>query len=374
MNQTHHLPTGTLHLDIRRSELPVGDLFAVGARLNPKRAFLFVSKLLGKHHPCTPQQMAQAYARLAAKLPAFSGCPVLFVGMAETATALAQGVFEQWLAQHPQARALYLHSSRLRVAGADICRFEEQHSHAARQFLHLPQCPVYRDLLVQAQALVLIDDEISTGRTFVNLAAALRPHMPQLREVHWLSLTDFGDDKTAAPAVCRHSLLAGSWRFEPHGGIAADPSAPAQAAEGRDPEIADSGWGRLGSDRILRLPDDFVRRFSGSLKAGERVLVLGTGEFIHPAAVFARALAESSGAEVCLQSSTRSPAQVWGALAHKRPFADPYDEGVPYYLYNLPEPHSYRRLFICHEHPANPALIECAAALQAELVQLPAPL
>ena len=69
MNQTHHLPTGTLHLDIRRSELPVGDLFAVGARLNPKRAFLFVSKLLGKHHPCTPQQMAQAYARLAAKLP-----------------------------------------------------------------------------------------------------------------------------------------------------------------------------------------------------------------------------------------------------------------------------------------------------------------
>ena len=319
--------------------------------------------------------------RLAAKLPAFSCCPVLFVGMAETATALAQGVFEQWLAQHPQAQALYLHSSRLRVAGADICRFEEQHSHAARQFLHLPQRPAYRDLLVQAQALVLIDDEISTGRTFVNLAAALRPHMPRLREVHWLSLTDFGDDQAADPAVYRHSLLAGSWRFEARGEIAADPAAPAQAVEGRDPEIADSGWGRLGSNRILCLPDDFVRRFSGSLKAGERVLVLGTGEFIHPAAVFARALAELSGAEVYLQSSTRSPAQVWGALAHKRPFSDPYDEGVPYYLYNLPEPHSYRRIFICHEHPANPALIECAAALltdalalQAELVQLPAPL
>ena len=48
----YSLPYGTLHLDIDHADLPPDDLFALGARDNPRRAFLFVSKVLGKHIRC----------------------------------------------------------------------------------------------------------------------------------------------------------------------------------------------------------------------------------------------------------------------------------------------------------------------------------
>ncbi|WP_408633836.1 TRSP domain-containing protein [Rappaport israeli] len=73
---------------------------------------------------------------------------------------------------------------------------------------------------------------------------------------------------------------------------------------------------------------------------------------------------------IFLQSSTRSPAQVWNILQHKRAFADPYDEGIPYYLYNLAAPDCYDRIYICHEHAANSALSACAAELGAQLIRL----
>ena len=132
--------------------------------------------------------------------------------------------------------------------------------------------------------------------------------------------------------------------------------------------IADSGHGRLGIRHALQLPKALLARHS--IRADARVLVLGTGEFIHPPAVFARELATRSGADVYLQSSSRSPALPWGALPHKRSFADPYDAGVPYYLYNLATPDAYDHVFICHEHPANAALRETAATLDARLLHL----
>ena len=240
----YSLPYGTLHLDIDHADLPPDDLFALGARDNPRRAFLFVSKVLGKHIPVPTATLARVHRLLAAKLPADLPAPVFFIGMAETATALAQGVFEAWLAAHPATPALYLHTSRLRVAGADICLFEESHSHAAQQWLHLP---AERGLLNAAQSLVLIDDELSTGNTFRALASALRPQLPALRTTHWLSLTDFSPS-AAAGGVQRHSLLRGRWHYE------ATATVPPVAAVQEAPiTIADSGFGRLGIRQAVRL-------------------------------------------------------------------------------------------------------------------------
>ena len=350
---TFSLPTGTLQLAIAREEWPRDALFAVGARQNPKRGFLFVSKVLGKHWPVTPQTLERVHDALAAKLPAPSGA-TLFIGMAETATGLAQGVFESWLARHAGAPALYVHTSRLRVADAPICPFEESHSHAAQQWLHLPAQP-----LADVRTLILIDDELSTGNTFRALQRALAAHLPQLCDIHWLCATDFSPP--AEDGITRHSLLQGQWQFAP-----AAIAAQAPAAQGQPVTIVDSGFGRLGIDHAVRLPANLVPH---DIRATDKVLVLGTGEFIHPAAVLARLIAAHSGARVHLQSSTRSPALAWGALAHKRPFADPYDEGVPYYLYNVADG-QYDRILICHEHPANAALRATAAALGARLIHL----
>lgn len=361
MKIQHHLPTGTLDLAIHRAELPPDTLFAVGARANPKRGFLFVSKVLGKHWPVSPQTLTHTHDTLAAKLPAPQGA-TLFIGLAETATGLAQGIFERWLAHHPHAQALYLHTTRLRVAHALVCPFEESHSHAAQQWLHLPTDPEHRALMRRAQTLVLIDDELSTGNTFRALATALTAELPDLRDTHWLCLTDFSPPAT--DGITRHSLLEGTWHFTP-----APFTAHAPAAQSRAVTVADSGFGRLGITRAVTLRDTLIPR---DIRANERILILGSGEFIHPAAVFARMVQQQSGADVFLQSTTRSPALLWGAMQHKRPAADPYDEGVPYYLYNVPD-HSYDRIYLCHEHPANRALADSATALGAQLIHLQHP-
>ena len=361
MKRTHILPGGQLTLSIDRADLPPDELFALGARANPRRAFLFVSKVLGKHWPVTTTTLARIHQMLAAKLPAALPAPVLFIGMAETATALAQGVFEAWLAQHPHQEALYLHTSRLRVAGAAVLPFEESHSHAAQQWLHLPIDAENRRRFSAARSLVLIDDELSTGNTFRALAAALTPHLPALQETHWLCLTDFSPPTSAAPPC--HSLLRGQWHYRASGKAPLTPPVRERAIA-----IADSDHGRLGIRHALQLSEACFA--DSAIKAGERVLVLGSGEYLHPPAVYARELAQRCGADIYLQSSTRSPALVWGAISHKRRFADPYDAGVPYYLYNVPPDHRYDHIHICHEHPANTALRESAAALSAKLIQL----
>ena len=369
MIQIHHLPTGTLTLDILHGDFPPDRLFAVGARLNPKRAFLFVSKVLGKHYPADVRSLPPVYRALADKLPPPGQNPVLFVGMAETATALAQGVFEAWLERYPQADALYLHTSRLRVAGTEVCPFEESHSHAGRQWLHLPADKEGLLLLQNAGRLILIDDELSTGNTFRRLAQALARRFGRRFDVHWACLTDFCPDNQDE-GISRHSLLRGCWRFD----AGQTRPAPAPAAQAAVPvDIADSGSGRLGVRYALCLPDTLLQAYAARHCASDRILVLGTGEYIHPPTVFARGLAARCGAEVFIQSSTRSPAENWGALQHRRPFADPYGEGVPYYLYNLPPDHSYSHIYICHEHRANGALVATAAELSAELVCLGCP-
>ena len=72
------LPNGRLTLTINRADLPPDELFALGARANPRRAFLFVSKVLGKHIPVPTETLVRVHRLLAAKLPADLPAPRAF--------------------------------------------------------------------------------------------------------------------------------------------------------------------------------------------------------------------------------------------------------------------------------------------------------
>ena len=113
------------------------------------------------------------------------------------------------------------------------------------------------------------------------------------------------------------------------------------------------------------LPPAFVARLAADIGAGHKVLVLGTGEFMHAAYVLGAGLARD-GVVVAVQSTTRSPIRRWGAVAHTLAFADNYGEGIPNFLYNV-RPGQYDHVFICHETPPNAALFELAALLKARL-------
>ncbi len=88
---TKDLPTGTLHLNTDCDAIIVQDYLGFGARANPKRSFLFVSKVLGKHWPASPSKMYATHQLLAQKIQHIE-TPALFIGMAETAVGLGQGV------------------------------------------------------------------------------------------------------------------------------------------------------------------------------------------------------------------------------------------------------------------------------------------
>ena len=369
----HHvtLPTGALELTIHASQFPFDDIMGFAARDNAKRGFLFLSKVLGKHWPVRPAMMETIHTALAAAVPDMDG-PVVFIAMAETAIGLGQGVFEAWLRANPGREALFLHTSRYRVGAAGIIEFEEAHSHAPRQFLHLPPGRREVALLMAARALVLVDDEASTGNTFLNLANACRKLNPGLARVHLATITNFMGEQATAALSQRFGLpttmqapVSGHYSFTP-GQFA--PSALALDAQRFDPDAdrgASAGFGRYGLERALAAPEALAERLAGEVDPGQSVLVLGTGEFMHASYLLGAAL-ERRGVDVVVQSTTRSPILTWGAVTSALRLTDNYGEGVANFLYNVRRG-QYDHVFICHETAPNGALFELAGALDARL-------
>ncbi len=386
------LPTGQLQVAVEHSRLPMDDLLGFAARANAKRGFLFLSKVLGKHWPVRPYQMSAIHRDLASQIGADLPGPILFIALAETAIGLGQGVFEAYLARNRTSApaALFLHSSRYRAGSQpgshpcshpashaheeDLIEFAEAHSHAPRQFLHLPLDAQLHTLLRTARTLVLVDDEASTGNTFVNLCQVLRGYCPDLAHVHLALITDFMGEQTRAALSQRFALpvsigatLTGQYRFE--AGQMQPASEAAQRFEAASASAASSAFGRRGIASALDSENNALAKLSNLLcrqiGSGEMVLVLGTGEFMHPAFLLARAL-EQAGLNVMVQATTRSPILSWGAVGSRLQFPDNYGEGIANYLYNV-TPGQYQHVLICHETDGNAALYQLARTLQGRL-------
>lgn len=362
------LPTGVLSVKGRPdSERPLAELCDFAARNNPKRGFLFVSKVLGKHIPSNLAQVDNAHRRLAEQVRAEDG-PVVFVGMAETAVGLGYGVFEKWLEANPGREALFLQSTRYPVDRQPCFAFEESHSHAPDQVIHYPQDAVGKAWLDQAKTLVLVDDEVSTGNTFVNLWNAFADKMPRVQSVNVVTLTDFMGDVGArrlreaiAQPVTRISLTYADWRFEWDPAFKAQLPAAQRPVSDCSPGPNSAAFGRLGITAPITLSDRTYEEAVDGLPAHARVLVLGTGEFMAPAQVLMRELA-LEGYAAYVQSTTRSPILPGSAITRVLACEDHQGQGVPHYLYNV-NPEDYDRILILHETPRNAALLNLAAAL-----------
>ncbi|AGX87257.1 phosphoribosyltransferase domain-containing protein [Candidatus Symbiobacter mobilis] len=368
---TAQLPQGTITVSIDYAEIPAQRLFSFATRANPKRAFLFLSHVLGKHLPVDVATMGDVHTRIAAHIPELPD-PIVFVGMAETATCLGQGVFEAWLREHPQREALFLHTTRYHVGGAHRVSFEEAHSHAPQQWFFLPPDPHRRALLHHARSLVLIDDEISTGDTLVNLVGAMQSCSPALAHLHLAAITDWMGPQRRKELTSRchiacsiGALLYGSWHFTPHLSTFPIP-APELSNDPNAPTIRDSGYGRLGVTSAISLEPKFLQHLAKPLARCDRVLVLGTGEFMHPAYVLARELHAASKAKVWMHATTRSPILTWGPIRNVLSFPDNYGAGVPNYVYNY-QAGDYDCIFLCAEMDASGSLKHLARHLGARL-------
>lgn len=385
------------------SGVPVSDLVGLAVRRNARRTHLLVSTVLGKHVPTDPRLVhaaggmlgllvADALADRLPHLPAAfeplfrsaleggpaddlaravrarsTSCDALVFGYAETATALGHSVADTLL------DADYVHSTRRRVRGiASALAFEEEHSHATSHRV----LPTNRYLLHGSRPLVLVDDELSTGKTVLNTITALHRIAPRERYVvaALVDLRGAVDRALFEAAVASLgvradvvSLAAGtvdllgdltirSAEVLAEVDSLAVPDAPGPAASVT--ALTDFDWpsavptgGRHGftpahRDEVEALLPAWSKAVSSEVAPGDRVLVLGFEELMYLPMRLAETLADDHP-DVTVRSSatTRSPVlavpdegyPIQHALvfpAHDGP------DDAPRYVYNVRPPGS----------------------------------
>ena len=355
-NTRINLSTGTLDL-VTEHAAKLDAFCDFAARANPKRGFLIVSKVLGRHLPAAPKAMRGAMDELGQKLPVDLSGPVVVLGMAETATALGQGVFAAYLKASGRQDLVYLQSSRQIVDGAElIASFEEGHSHATTHLIQVAD-PDVEDMVRAARTLVIVDDECSTGGTYVAVANAMLGVMPNLERVATCCITDWSGKqyihKMPRPTL-PVSILEGSMTWTPAELTHTPTLAAGSNVPGRAPKAGmNSRSGLLAPEKAIRADID--------VKPGERILVLGEGEHSYEALLVAEEI-QRKGGVAAVQCITRSPALVEAAMRTKSTFSDSYGSGAPCFLYNILR-HEPDRILIVTELLAD-QLPDAASALE----------
>lgn len=148
--------------------LNIDDYLDLALRNNKKRRFLFISKNLGKHIPVNPEKvdnlgylLAKAYKK---KYLNYKEEKELVIGFAETATALSHSFFN-----YLESAKLFIHTTRENL---DLNRidFLEEHSHATEQILYTDKIFSLKNI----DTLILVDDEITTAKTCINMIKELQ--------------------------------------------------------------------------------------------------------------------------------------------------------------------------------------------------------
>ena len=393
-------------------------LFDIALRINKKRQFLFVSKVLGKHlyvkpfvplytgfllasrflkqqynivHPATrafvtslkdnEPTVALETQRVAAPEK------IAVIGFAETATALGHAFFNAF-----STNATYIHTTRERICErtASIA-FEEEHSHATSHRLYAPV-----DFFKDATQIVLVDDEMSTGKTNLNIIAELTARYPHITRYTVVSILDWRNEseRAAYEAFAKQhqitlnvvTLMAGEMAVDgafydeevvPDALIGdkrcitsiAAPLVDALAltSQSEDGSYCAQGYARETGRFGLTAEENvaFLQQLTVPvLPKHGKTLVIGTGECMFLPIMLAQMLE----GDVYTQSTTRSPIFVdaQSVIYEKYRFNSPENAGVPNFLYSISKGH-FDHIVVVVERVADPQ------GLASFIGQLPAP-
>lgn len=390
-------------------------LFKMAARINKKRSFLFVSPVLGKHLPVNPSvslligralalvysgqiEQYQEQIREVLNEPTMRknfniehmkdavitlDRPITVIGFCETATALGQAFFESFASP-----ARYIHTTRKLIDREAILSFEEEHSHATAHRVYAEDPDFFKD----DTEVVLVDDEVTTGKTNLNIIRDIIRMFPQKKKFTIVSILDWRSrenqqafrelEQELGIQINEVSLLKGT--VEEIGRIEALKEdslitdkesaafmlqkpfkkklprlsyslAPVEVGEKIEIPAYLTATGRFGLAERQYEEEQLIQIGAQlkSLRQEGSALVLGTGEFMY----LPMRIASLMGENVLFHTTTRSPIlsriQLNYPIFNKREFPSPEQSGVTNYVYGIPREKGYQDIFVLFERIAD---------------------
>ena len=375
-------------------QLDIDNLISVGKRVNnQKRNFLFISKVLGKHLEVKPDivkctgrlLLSTKYNLDSTNLITYlqnqninikeeltdlisEDKKTLVIGFAETATGLGMSLAASI------RNCTYVTTTRETIFDKNtVFTFEEEHSHATTHKLYYSDFDKFDQIF-------LVDDEITTGKSMLNIIKAIN-QVSNIKEFSIFSLLDWrnSDDKKGYEelqeklniSIHNYSLISGKICEETKETLPEDKETELTEEEKerydfRILERENNYWknsGKFGVEQreiqkleksceeIAEKIEEILRK--ENLKLEDKILILGHGENIYIPSRIASYLPY----DTYFKTTTRSPIYCDGEIIKDRNYF--YDKGVKYYFYNKEEiEKKYKKIIMIAEDDCRIKLCE----------------
>lgn len=372
------LISGEISVKIEKIEenYQLEDLMGFGNRNNNKRAFLFVSKVLGKHIPCKPKDIRKIAYKLSKKIEIKGNA--LFVGFAETATGLSNIVYEEYTKknQHQKSKnkTLFIHTTRYNLKNKEkFFVFEEEHSHASSHIIYK-----HKDIEnLYPETLVLIDDEFSTGKTCVNFIKEIlkKKEFSNIKKINLVCITNWINKENikyiennikeinSNIEIIYANIIKGEYEFNYNKNKNIEYKSINANGNGKyknhiikkmkiNPRLGIKENKIIKNKNFKSIYNKVKNKIKKSNIKKEKIIILGTGEFSYIPFLIAEKLDKKY--DVFYQSTTRSPVLIGNDIEYSLEFKDNYDDNIPNYIYNLnPNSDEYAKIIMILETKNN---------------------
>lgn len=287
---------------------------------NTKRTYLLVNPLQAKHMPVSPTRSLEMMKTLGSKLArSYPNCK-LIIGFAETATAIGAAVASCF-----SDDCVYIHTTREDVP--KIARwifFREEHSHATEQKL----CGESLEVRIErSEQIIFVDDEISTGKTLINMVNQLRNQFSALRGKQLVVASIINRLTKENMARLSQVGITTKWLVkiddkdytELVSAIQTDEAVDLMGLELPEADFSDVHlWQKQPNPRegieigryqinCLHMAESTIHFLHGRVIPSSKVLILGTEECMYPALILGQQIERDLDAAVYCHATTRSP-------------------------------------------------------------------
>ena len=332
------------------NKIKTANILNIGKRINnKKRSFLFINPVQAKQIPVSPSKAIGMMKELGTMLSLQYPYNRLVIGFAETATAIGVVVASCF------NQCNYIHTTREVIPNSYTkIDFKEEHSHAVLQQLVTENLNAY---LSCTDSIIFVDDEISTGKTFINIIQELRLKFPILStkkivlssifnkmsvsdelifkeeniDIQYLyKLPNIDFTESIANLAVEEAKTIASCCYNIH-------SVPISSLQLENPRFGVDI--KEYCDSCNRLAISFIEQFYNKFKSNESIVILGTEECMYPALVLGENLETANNVNIFCHSTTRSPIGICDnydyPITNGFKIMSFYDSQRITYLYNL---------------------------------------